>query len=488
MMASFYFVGIKGMGMASLAALLHEEGNTVSGCDVEEDFATSLLLKECQLHCDIGFDPSLLPPVDEVVYSTAYKTDIPLLEEARKRGIPVKSYNETIAAVTRKKESFIVCGTHGKTTVTAMADYLLSRPSRKAYPFFSIYGSSILGEEDLPPQGNRFFLLEGCEYKDHFLTYKARGAIVTSIAWDHPDYFKDEEAVYRSFEKFTDQIEAGGFLVICVDGKLTKRLLSHARRFRRDLNIIPYGFFASGPFRIRHNQLGGISLDFCENSFSLPAESDAWIDDMVGSSLFATAMLLDAPEVKPMLKENLLVTDEVFPTVFSGMVSDIASFPGTRGRMEKIGEEGGVLYYDDYAHHPGQIAVVLETLRKRHPGRHILVVFRPHTASRTNALFDDFVLALSRADKLVVEETFASARNDADEKGADSSKRLADALSGLMFHRQNCTLGAVIHADTDEKAASIAASWLMDGDICVTLGAGNSSILTRQIMQKRKES
>lgn len=486
-MVSYYMVGIKGTGMASLSVLLSEMGGLVRGCDTAEVFSTDALLAQNHIFADVGFEAANLPlETDVVIFSTAYLPSTPILAEATRRGKEMYSYVEFLAKLTKERDSYVVCGTHGKTTVTAATSFLLSQGKRTSYPFFSVFGSNLVGRARMFCQGKEYFLLEGCEYQDHFLRYRTRGALVTAVEWDHPDYFKDEKAVYESFLKFCSGIEKGGFCVICVDGTQTRHLASSLAKKRADIRIIPYGFSHRGPLRIRPFVGGGYTVDLIEMPYHFPVSSQAWVDDFVGAAILATAMLLDAKDVKLYLPENSLVTDEAFPSVLSSMLSDLAGYPGTIGRMEVTGEEGEITYIDDYAHHPTQIRVVLESLRLTYRNRHILVVFRPHTVSRTTALFSEFVTALSFADKLIIQNTYASARGDGDVQG-NSSENLAKALQERMLTHYHIPLQAVIFAKDDEEAIEIANSWLLPGDLCVTMGAGNNRHLADSIRDRRRK-
>jgi len=480
-------VGIKGTGMASLAVSLSEMGETVSGCDSGEVFSTDDLLKRNHLHVDLGFEAANLPlACDTVIYSSAYPLSTPILQEAQKRSKPLYSYIGFLAKLTEGRDSYVVSGTHGKTTVTAATTYLLSRGKRKEYPFFSIFGSNLIGQEGMTNQGDEYFLLEGCEYQDHFLSYHVRGALITTIEWDHPDYFPSEKDVFASFVKFCTQIQKGGFCIICIDGKMTRRLASMVKDRRPDLRVITYGFSSRGVFRLRKNTVeDAYSIDLIEMLYHLPVHSEAWADDLFGAALLATAMLLDSKNVKLFLPDDALLTDEVFPSVLSSMLSDLSGYPGTVGRMEVTGEEGGVTYLDDYAHHPSQIKVVMESLREAYPNRHILVLFRPHTASRTKALFPQFVSSLSLADKVIIQNTYASARGDVDQEG-DSALDLEKALETHLLSHYHIPLQAVIYAKDDDAAVAEACGWLSEGELCVTMGAGNNRFLADRIRERRR--
>lgn len=467
-MRHIFLVGVKGTGMASLAVLLSRRGYVVEGCDVAEVFTTDALLAGASVPVKVGFDPALLPgDADTVVYSSAYDPGLPILNAARNAGMEVLDYNRMLARMTRRVPSYAVCGTHGKTTCTAMTAWALLQRGGGDLPFHAVFGSALRGMSGMPDTGDGAFLLEGCEYRDHFLSYAVRGALVTNIEWDHPDYFPTETAYVESFHRFLGCIAPGGTLIVCVDGRHAADLYADAKEHRRDLTVVSYGCTSRGPYRISQDAYG-LSLDGLQDRFPVPGWGPEWACDLVGASLLAATM-----------------TGDVAPDRVGAFLRLLAGYPGTVGRLEPVADEDGVLYFDDYAHHPTQVAMVIRSLCAKYPGRPVFVLFMPHTASRTRALFDGFVKSLSLADKVVVQRTFASARGDGDE-GEDSALLLERALERRLFGRMHGRLGAVAYAASDAEAVSLASSWLMEGDILVTMGAGNNRKLSRYIIAQRK--
>jgi len=474
--------------MSSLAVLLKQLGEDVSGCDSAEVFYTDALLEENHINFSIGFEVSLLPADCQIViHSSVYSRTLPILQRAFDEKKQLYTYVEFLSFLSHRSESYVVCGSHGKTTACATTGYLLSRGKRTKYPFFCIYGSHLTTEKTFPCQGRDYFLLEGCEYQDHFLSYKTRGALVTNIEYDHPDYFANEEAVYESFCRFVSQMDKGGFLICCSDSQYSKRLARYCQERRNDLQVLTYGFNDKGPFRIQENRMDdSYSLSLIDNiHFTLPFYGRPLADDLVGAALLATAMLLDSKSVNLYLDDDVLVTEEVLPTVLSSMLYDLKGYPGTVGRLESIAVDDKVTYIDDYAHHPSQIKASLESLRLKYPNHSILVVFCPHTASRTKALFKDFVSALSLCDKVIIQSTYASARNDKDE-GKDSALMLVKGLQDRMLRNFRNQCSASVYAQSEEEAVSLASAWLLSGDLCITMGAGNNRFLIEKIREKRR--
>ncbi len=485
-----YFVGIKGTGMASLAILLKASGARVSGCDVAETFSTDSLLSSHGIIVHEGFVSSLLDrDSDMVIHSTAYELNLPILAEATSLGVSVYSYPQFLAYLSTLGDSYAVAGTHGKTTTVALASYLLSTGTLTNFPFYSIFGSSVKGMSQPFFQGSDSALFEACEYQDHFLSYHLRGALVTNIELDHPDYFTTKADVQKSFEKFVDTLAPGGFLICCSDDQGSKNLASYARKVRPDLTVMTYGFDDNGPFRIIKKSYEDAYTLSCLDAFSFPllVQERFLVGNQIGSVVLALAMILDKKNPKLYLESGTLITAEIIPTLAGMLSKKLYAFPGVVGRCEIMKNEGGVLYFDDYAHHPTEIATVLGELRAQYPNRPILVIFAPHTASRTKAFLKDFVFALSMADRVVMQSCYGSARGDnAFESDEDMGKVLSQALSERIMRTTRCRLQASVYALSDEEAVAIASGWLQPQDLCITMGAGNNRGLTERIAQTRR--
>ncbi len=193
-------------------------------------------------------------------------------------------------------------------------------------------------------------------------------------------------------------------------------------------------------------------------------------------------MVLDRPEPKLYVENKGLITDEVLPTLTSLFLPPhLASYQGCKGRTEELFRDGGgVIYLDDYAHHPSEIETSLEELRLRYPGFRLLVLFSAHTASRTTALLNQFSAALAKSDQLIVQNTYASARND-------GSEFEDPALVLFSLLRKSMGDGGVAYAPpSDEAATEIAAAWLQERWLCITMGAGNNRSLGPQIAEIRR--
>ncbi len=475
-----FMVGIKGTGMSSLAVLLKHLGFSVCGCDVAEVFSTDAVLLAHDIEVRIGFSEDLLfEGIDTVIYSSAYHDDLPILVKARVQGCSLYTYPQYVSFLSKQQDSYAVAGTHGKTTCSSVATHLLQDSTDNAFPFYALYGSKEQNVSTIPFYGSSCALFEACEYQDHFLSYQIRGALVPTVDYDHPDYFSSPAKVTESFHRFVDQLTPGGFLIYCADDKGAKELGRYARKTRKDLTVLTYGFSANGPFRIRKTKEGLYTLDLLVDfPFAVQAQAKNLVDDHIGSVVLALSMLLDRPQPKLYCKENTLITDEVLPTSLATLLPSLATFSGCVGRTEKLLEDGGVIFIDDYAHHPKEIETSLEELKLRYPGYSQLVLFSSHTASRTRALQNDFVSSLSKAEHLIIQNTYLSARKDGYEETQDPSYEMYRLLQEKGQDVSYCA--------TDEECIQLCASRLQERWLCITMGAGNNRSLGPQIATFRR--
>lgn len=471
-----FMVGIKGTGMSSLALLLQHWGFSVCGCDTPEVFSSDAVLRDAGITVYEGFDASLLPAgTNEVIFSSAYSESLPILQEARNRSIPLCSYPQYLAHLSKQQDSYAVAGTHGKTTTCSVATHLLKHACEGCFPFYSIFGAP---QKDMAG-GKECALFEACEYQDHFHSYKLRGVLITSVEYDHPDYFSSKEHVMRSFEILVDNLQGGGFLIYCSDDPGASAIGSYAKETRPDLSILSYGFASDGPFRIVKGAGDTYRLALLRDlPFSVTSKAKALVDDHVGALVLSLAMLLDRSEPKLYRADKGLITDEVLPTLASIFLPHLASYQGCKGRTEELFRDGEVIYLDDYAHHPSEIKTSLEEIRLRYPGYPLLVIFSAHTASRTLALLKEFAEVLAQSDQLILQSTYASARND----GSNT-----DDPALILFSLLRKSIGdGVAYAPSDEAAMEIAAAWLQERWLCITMGAGNNRYLGPKIAERRR--
>lgn len=365
-----HIIGIKGSGVAALAEMLKNNGYEVSGSDSEEDFVTtSASLKNAGIFA-LKFGEKDLMDVDAVIHSQAYnKENNQEVRKAVEFDIPVFTYPQVVAYFFNNAFGVAIAGTHGKTTTTAMLAFILAKSGRNTN---AIVGSRVVDwgsgakTNDLSKK-DALFILEADEYKDAFLNYFPKAAIVTNVDYDHPDFFEDKERYDESFEKFVISIPTDGFLITNKSDASAFNISQKAKCkvLFYDENLINFNLKIPGHF----NQLNANA-----------------------AYLAACELGVASEEAKKYLEE----------------------FSGVARRFEFWCQKNNTVIIDDFAHHPSEIKATLLGAKEKFPDKKIAVIFQPHTYSRTKALFDDFALSLGVADFVVLAKTESSARETFD--------------------------------------------------------------------------
>ena len=454
-----YLVGIKGTGMCALAELLSARGARVSGCDTSEVFYTDRILAELNVPV-VSFEEAVLSEeAQAVIRSDAYGEDHPLAAEALRRGVPVYSYPEVLGMMSRTVDASAVAGVHGKTTTTALAGTLMKAFGLKGTV---VAGGAVagFGNRSTWRGGDDFLVAETCEYRRNFLCYRPRRIVLTSVESDHQDCFPDYASIRDAFLEFVCSLRQGGQLIYCSDDKGAGEVAALCGGRRPDIRMLPYGVSAPGKWKVR---CGAPSPGI--NSFKIEAFKEDFHLALPGRhiALDAAAALALVYSIAPGLDA-------------AEAAAALAGFRGSRRRSEIVGEAGGVLVMDDYAHHPTAIAATLDGLKAFHPERRLVVDFMPHTYSRTSALLDEFAAAFHHADLLILHPIYASARENA--QGTVSGEELKARAESLRGGR-----GTLFHATLDESRRCLR-SELRPGDLFITMGAGNNWPLGRSILRE----
>ena len=430
-----HFLGIGGAGTSSAAALAKENGFEVDGCDLDSN---SVYLEELdKLNIDIqsNHQPSHVGGKYLIVTSAAIQViqgkNTELLE-ARKRKIKIISTEKFVSDYLAKDKFMIaVAGTHGKSTTTAMIGQILENAGYDP----TVYLGTVVTKwgKNYRFGKSKFFVLEADEYQDKFLNYNPNVGVITNIEYDHPDYFKNEEQLLKSFVNFVQNFRSESNLIVGVSPEESVNI----RKLIESSDVIA---------KVAADHLSTQDMDF---KLQIPGQHNR---------LNAASAYLCARE--------LGIDEEI-------VRDSLSKFSGTARRFEFKGEESTVKIFDDYAHHPTEIAVTLKTLREEFPKEKIWCVFQPHTFSRTKVLFDDFVKVLSKAniDKLIIVDIFASREKDYGEVSSlDLTKKIKDA---------------VYIGDTTE-AGNYILKEVAEGDIVISMGAGDIYKLSEYLIEKLK--
>lgn len=461
---SVYLIGIKGAGMTALAQVLAARGVRVSGSDTDQRFYTDDVLRRASIPFVEGFAAANVPSeIDLVIRSTAYDEDDVEVAEALRRKLPMTTYPEALATIFNAGRGIAVCGTHGKSTTTAMLGYVLAEAGLDPtvivgaeVPQFG--GNSRVGRSDL-------VVVEADEYQNKFHALNPHGIVLTSIEYDHPDFFTTPEAYVDAFRQVIAQIPADGFLVACADDSVVSEVVDQA-----SCEVVGYGLGDLSPFRSKRRKV----VDGAD-AMQLQLSGRHNIQNALG--VLAAAERLGVPR--------------------DVALRAIASFQGTRRRFEVVGivqnsvlDNQGIVVIDDYGHHPTEIRVTLAATRERYPGRRILCAFHPHTFTRTIALKDQFATAFVSADQTYVMDIFGSARElsnsfspsgegEREGEGSDATKRVVcDLVGAISVHSPAIASGGVT-----ETVAALARD-VQPGDVVICMGAGENDRVARELVSR----
>ncbi|MCL2193690.1 MAG: UDP-N-acetylmuramate--L-alanine ligase [Treponema sp.] len=460
--SSVYFIGIKGTGVCALAEFLHGQGAKTCGSDIPEAFYTDAILKELGIPFHESFDPTHIgDDIDLVIHSAAYSEENNVeLAEARRKGIPIATYPDALGAYSAGFDSTGVTGVHGKTTTTAMCGCLVQA---LGLPARVLVGSAVanFGGKSTLVLGDKYFVAETCEYKKHFLAFRPQRIILTAVESDHQDFFPTYESIRDAFVEYCRLIPAGGQLIYCADDPGANEVAGIIEGEGRGVVLVPYGFSIGGDYGIASYRVCDDAAMFRLNAFSV--ELCLRVPGRHQALNAAAALALADILLKKEFDEGW--NDERRAAARKALVE----FTGSKRRAEVIGTAGGIVFMDDYGHHPTAIRSTIEGLRNFYPSRRIVVSFMSHTFTRTAALLDEFADSLSGADVLFLHKIYASAR-----------ERFDGHLDGMSIHERIADLRGekavpVLHYIAEPlDAFGPLKDVLQPGDLFLTLGAGNN--------------
>lgn len=448
-----HIIGIKGAGVVAVVEILQALGVQVNGSDTEEKFFTDEVLKNLGIKYTEGFSEKNIPEdTDLVIYSTAYNAENNVeFKFAQEKGILRLSYPEVLALLFNQRYGIAVTGTHGKTTTSAILASVLKFCD--ADPM-AVIGSRVKEWESNALIGKgEYFVIEADEYQNKLKLYQPKGAIVTSLDFDHPDTFKDFSEYKKAFSDFVEKIFKAGFAVVCGDD-------ANVLDVSKDANceVLSYGFSQDCDFQIADYKLTdkkqSFKVKFHEKDlgeFEISLVGKHNVSNVVSVIAVCQKLNLDLEKVREALK------------VFQGI---------TR-RFEFIGERKGAILIDDYGHHPEEIKVTLKGAREIYPEKKIIAIFQPHSYSRTEALLEDFAQSFDNADEVIVLDIYGSAR---EYSGDVSSKELADLINKYDHEKAH-------HLPVAQDAVHFLQDRIGDNDVVICIGAGNG----REVAEKLKQ-
>lgn len=448
-----HLVGIGGAHMSAIGRILLSWGVEVSGSDLRETAVTEAI---AALGARVVIGPHAAENVGDVelvVTTSAATGENPELVEAQKHGIPVIKRAEMVGRLMQGKIGVGIAGCHGKSTTSGMVAYILAQTGRD--PSYLV-GAEVadLGTNAAAGDGPHV-VVEADEYDRAFLSYHPQVALVTNVEADHLDYYGTWEAVQEAFAGFASNVPEGGTLALCASDAEAMRL----REYVADsVDVVTYGLDVAADWSASEVETEGLGQSFLVSyrgralrrlKTALPIRHN--VANALGAVVVCRTLGLELDEI----------------------ATALAGYRGVRRRFEPVGEAAGVSVYDDYAHHPTEIADTAAAAKTHFPGRRIVALFQPHTYARSRYLLDGFKKCFRDFDRLFILETYAA------------REAIADGLTGAQ-------LAAELHEpepgyfETFEAAAEGMAVELRDGDVFFTVGAGDVDTVGPMVVSKLK--
>ncbi|MDP6178520.1 MAG: UDP-N-acetylmuramate--L-alanine ligase [Desulfatiglandales bacterium] len=447
-----HFVGIGGIGMSGIAELLLNLGYEVSGSDIQDspvigrlhDFGGKIFS---------GHKKENIERADVVVYSSAVSGDNPEIVEARERYIPVIPRAEMLGELMRLKFGVAVAGAHGKTTTTSMIASILTcgklDPTVVIGGRLDIWGGSNakLGQGDI-------LVAETDESDGSFMALSPTIAVVTNIDYEHVEHYKDMSVLRRTFVDFINKIPFYGLAIVCLDNEEIQSIMPHLKK-----RYITYGMNPQADLRATEIERGKLDVS-CEISYQNESLGRVVVD-MPGNHNVLNALAA----ISVGLELDIGVRD---------IKKGLRNLGGLARRFQIKNEKNGILFLDDYGHHPTEIIATLETAKEYWPEKRLIVLFQPHRYTRTEALYDRFVISFNHADILIVAPIYSAGENPIE--GVNSE--------GLCRRIKEHGHREVILCKNQNEILQTLLGLIRPGDLVMTLGAGDIYRVGDELLKK----
>lgn len=393
-----HFMGIAGSGMAPIALIAKSMGYEVSGCDISDSTYYSKALKKNEIDIMHGHDEKHLDDIDILAITPAvydYNPNHPELIKAAEKGILMTWQEFSGKYLQKGKEVIAVCGTHGKSSTTAMVGLMMENaqldPIVEAGTIIKEWGAGYRLAD------SRYFVCEADEFNNNFLNYHPSYIIINNIEMDHPEFFKDVFEIHKSYVKFIKNLINEKVLIVNFDNEGVRIVLEMAKEWILENDVQVYGYCTdinnslewtgNKPYiyKISHRDYEGSAfmVDNCKE-FHIGIMGDYNVQNAM--SVFFLAQVLN-------------ISDEDY-------AYSMNAFHGIGRRLEKKYDEKGTLLFDDYGHHPTEIKAVLQALKSIYAEKKLIAVFEPHQISRLKLFVDEFASAFELADEIIVTKTY----------------------------------------------------------------------------------
>jgi len=452
-MTHYHLIGIGGTGLSPIARVLFEKGHKVSGSDLLLS-PQARELQELGIPVFIGHHADNIQGADLVIRSSAIPDDNPEVIAALNAGIRVLKRADFLNHLIGDQKLIAIAGTHGKTTTTAMMAWVLNRLDQK--PSFIIGGISKNLSTNAHADSGSWFVIEADEYDGMFLGLQPDILIITSIEHDHPDYYPTPQKYFSAFVELLNRIKPGGTLILCADHINTEKLLAHVNN---QMKTHTYGINKNAEFYANDIQhIPGCGVHFTakdsncglRENFQLQIPGEHNVRNAMAVICAASILGYSMGDCRPALE----------------------SFIGTGRRFDIKGEAQGITIIDDYAHHPTEIRSTISAARCNFPNAKIWVVWQPHTYSRTQTLFNDFLKAFNESDHLIVTEIYKSREKEQPYSSAQLVEQIHHADAHFIADIPTVTQYLIQH--------------LKPGDVLLVLSAGDADQISSQLLTSLK--
>lgn len=440
-----HFVGIGGVGMSGLAHILLDAGARVSGTDPSPSDITSRLVDRGCVVADAQDGALLGPDVNLVVRTAAVSDDNPELAAAAQFGVETIQYAALLGQIMAERTGVAIAGTHGKTTTSGMLAYALTRCGLD--PSFVVGGTVPQLNGGSRSGGGDTFVAEACEYNRSFLNLSPTITVVTNIEADHLDTYPGGlPEIVETFCQFAAKLPENGRLIVNGDDPNSHRLVDE---------------FPTKIWRV------GRSLG-CEWTLVPAGLKDGCpVGHLLHEGKLSATLRLNVPGQHNLMNAAMAVAAAVAVGANITQAAEaVSDFRGVNRRQTLVGKvaQTQIPVVDDYAHHPTEIRITLTALRDRFSPTRLICIFQPHQASRTRHLLDDFATSFAAADLVFLPDIY-SVRDTPDDRRFVNSGQLADRIRAAGQHAE--------HVPSFERVAERVRSELREGDLVVTMGAGD---------------
>ncbi|WP_108126015.1 UDP-N-acetylmuramate--L-alanine ligase [Saccharospirillum mangrovi] len=449
-----HFIGIGGAGMCGIAEVLHNQGYAISGSDLKLSAVTKRL-EDLGMTVFYGHDESNVSGADVVVVSSAINPANPEVKWALDRRVPVVRRAEMLAELMRYRHGIAIAGTHGKTTTTSLMASVMAKGGLD--PTFVIGGKLNSAGANARLGTSRYLVAEADESDASFLHLQPMTAIVTNIDADHMGTYEgDFERLKDTYIQFLHNLPFYGLAVLCIDDEHVRSILPRLSR-----QFVTYGFSDEADYRAVNVRQQGMVTYFKVERPAGQSPLDIALH-MPGDHNVLNALAVIA------VASDEGVSDE-------GIQAGLNEFDGVGRRFQVQGEfaipGGKVMLVDDYGHHPRELAVTFDAIRRGWPDKRLVVLFQPHRYSRTRDLYEDFVDVLSKVDVLLLLDVYAAGEEPipgADGRSLSRSLRMRGKVEPIFIEHRDKVLAALPDI-------------LQDGDLLLTQGAGDVGALSAEI-------